>query len=70
MPLYEYKCRKCGHVFDVIHKISEDARDVPCPVCGTKDPVKQMSAVSSVTGTGTSGTVSGGSCGPGGGGFT
>jgi hypothetical protein len=53
----------------VIHKISEDARDVPCPKCGTKDPVKQMSAVSSFSGGG-AGTASGGSCGPGGGGFT
>jgi len=66
MPLYEYKCRSCGHVFDVIHRMSEDARDVPCPKCGTKDPVKQMSAVSSLSG----GSSSGGSCGPGGGGFT
>jgi putative FmdB family regulatory protein len=70
MPLYEYKCRSCGHVFDVIHRMSEDARDVPCPKCGTKDPVKQMSAVSSLTGAGGADTSSGGSCGPGGGGFT
>lgn len=69
MPLYEYKCRSCGHIFDVIHKISEDARDVACPKCGTKDPVKQMSAVSSFSGGG-HGTASGGSCGHGGGGFT
>jgi len=66
MPLYEYKCRSCGHVFDVIHRMSEDAKDVPCPKCGTKDPAKQMSAVSSFSG----GTASGGSCGPGGGGFS
>ena len=66
MPIYEYKCRSCGFIFDVIHKMSEDAREVPCPECGTKDPVKQISAASSLSG----GDASGGSCGPGGGGFT
>jgi putative FmdB family regulatory protein len=33
MPLYEYKCSKCGSAFEVIQKISE----LPikkCPQCG------------------------------------
>jgi putative FmdB family regulatory protein len=32
MPLYEYKCKKCGHRFERIQSFSaEDVKD--CPVC-------------------------------------
>jgi putative FmdB family regulatory protein len=32
MPLYEYKCKKCGHRFERIQSFSaEDAKE--CPVC-------------------------------------
>ena len=34
MPLYEYKCLKCGHVFELLQK----ANDLPlkkCPKCGS-----------------------------------
>jgi putative FmdB family regulatory protein len=32
MPLYEYKCKKCGHRFELIQSFSaEDAKE--CPVC-------------------------------------
>jgi putative FmdB family regulatory protein len=32
MPLYEYKCKKCGHRFELIQSFSAgDAKE--CPVC-------------------------------------
>ena|SRR5271156_1112819 len=32
MPLYEYKCKKCGHRFELIQSFSaEDAKE--CPIC-------------------------------------
>ena len=32
MPLYEYKCKKCGHRFERIQTYSaEDAKE--CPIC-------------------------------------
>ncbi len=32
MPLYEYKCKQCGHRFEVIQSFSaEDVKE--CPVC-------------------------------------
>ncbi len=32
MPTYEYRCEKCGHVFETFHKISkEPLKD--CPKC-------------------------------------
>ena len=33
MPLYEYKCSKCGTTFEVIQKIT-DAPIKKCPQCG------------------------------------
>ena len=33
MPLYEYKCKKCGHRFEKIRKFS-DAPLKKCPECG------------------------------------
>ena len=39
MPLYEYKCLKCGHIFERFQKVN----DLPlkkCPRCGS--PVKKI----------------------------
>ena len=34
MPTYDYECRKCGHSFQRIEKISEHAlKKVRCPGC-------------------------------------
>ena len=33
MPTYEYRCRDCGHTFDVVQAMSDDPLTV-CPVCG------------------------------------
>jgi putative FmdB family regulatory protein len=33
MPLYEYKCNKCGTAFEVIQKIAEPPM-TKCPQCG------------------------------------
>jgi putative FmdB family regulatory protein len=33
MPLYEYKCKKCGHQFEKIQKFS-DKMVKKCPECG------------------------------------
>ena len=35
MPLYEYKCRKCGHRFEKIQRFS-DPEIKKCPECGGK----------------------------------
>ncbi len=39
MPLYEYRCTKCGHVFEKIQKFS-DPHVSECPKCGA--PVEQV----------------------------
>jgi putative FmdB family regulatory protein len=39
MPLYEYKCQKCGHVFELLQKANEQLQ-VKCIKCG--NPVKKI----------------------------
>ena len=33
MPTYEYACRACGHIFEIVQKMSDDPL-VICPECG------------------------------------
>ena len=40
MPLYEYQCKKCKHVFEKIHQSYSDPRVKKCPECG--GPVEQL----------------------------
>jgi putative FmdB family regulatory protein len=35
MPTYEYKCEKCGSLFEVSHSISKN-HEVSCPQCGSE----------------------------------
>lgn len=34
MPIYEYQCPGCGHVFEEWVKVSEAQDTLPCPHCG------------------------------------
>ena len=43
MPIYEYACDQCGHVFDVLQKMSEDPLKF-CPECGADGLRKLLSA--------------------------
>jgi putative FmdB family regulatory protein len=43
MPLYEYRCSKCGHAFEVL--VSSNSVEAPaCPKCGALETEKQLSA--------------------------
>ncbi len=33
MPIYEYRCKKCGYEFELIQKFT-DPQTVKCPKCG------------------------------------
>lgn len=37
MPLFEYKCEKCGHLFEKIEKHTASTTK-KCPKCGAKAP--------------------------------
>ncbi len=43
MPIYEYACKSCGHVFDVLQKMGA-APLVNCPECGKPELKKLLSA--------------------------
>ncbi|SVD74003.1 uncharacterized protein METZ01_LOCUS426857 [marine metagenome] len=43
MPIYEYECRSCAHVFDVLQKMGDDPL-TECPKCGRLDLRKLLSA--------------------------
>jgi putative FmdB family regulatory protein len=43
MPIYEYQCAACGHIFDSLQKVSE-APLTKCPDCGEEALKKLVSA--------------------------
>lgn len=43
MPIYEYRCSKCGHELESLQKISEPVLTA-CPACGEEALTKLMSA--------------------------
>ena len=73
MPMYEFKCVKCGDVFEELIRNSKDNDDVECPECGSHDVTRVLSSFAVSMGS-SGGSLpsfgsSGGSCG-GGGGFS
>ena len=45
MPIYEYKCSKCEHQFEIIQRFSDNPLE-SCPECGQKSVKKLVSAPS------------------------
>lgn len=59
MPLYEYRCGECGHVFETLVRSATRHEEITCPACGSKSVERQIS-VFGVAGRG----GSAGSCAP------
>jgi putative FmdB family regulatory protein len=57
MPLYKYKCVKCGHIIEMLEKCDSAGRHT-CEKCGSRRLEKMMPTFSVRSGPGTSG----GSC--------
>jgi len=67
MPIYEYKCKQCGNVFEEFQKVGDTGENLCCPSCGTPRPEKMFSAFTSSGGDVPSLSSTGGpSCGSGG----
>jgi putative FmdB family regulatory protein len=67
MPIYEYRCEKCGSRFDVLQRVGDDGKHLRCPKCGHEKVEKQFSAFATSGGAPSIGSSSGGgSCGSGG----
>ncbi len=62
MPIYEYRCRKCGEISEKMQKVSEKEDSLICPSCGKGRLEKILSGFSSSKGSGSTP-----SCGPTGG---
>jgi len=45
MPIYEYKCKKCGHMFEQLQKVTEKPLCV-CPKCKKSQLIKLVSNTS------------------------
>ena len=45
MPLYDYKCAKCGHIFEAQQKMSEEPLKF-CPLC--QGPIKRLISASGI----------------------
>jgi putative FmdB family regulatory protein len=47
MPIYEFKCKKCGNTFEKLIFSSDEEAKLACPLCGERDTCKLMSSFSS-----------------------
>lgn len=45
MPLYEFKCNKCGKIFTFLVGVIANNTDPFCPRCGSKELTKLISRV-------------------------
>ena len=43
MPIYEYRCKKCGFTFEIINNSNNEKPPRLCPACGWKSPKKILS---------------------------
>ncbi|MCX5845700.1 MAG: zinc ribbon domain-containing protein [Deltaproteobacteria bacterium] len=43
MPIYEFKCKKCSNVFEILFRSSNESLAVSCPACKSKKTEKLMS---------------------------
>jgi putative FmdB family regulatory protein len=43
MPLYEYRCVACGHRFEVLQRVGDDATGITCPRCDEARVERQLS---------------------------
>lgn len=49
MPIYEFRCKNCGNIFEYLCFKSSDRDQALCPKCGHKKSDLLMSAFSSTS---------------------
>ena len=59
MPIYEFKCNKCGNCFEQLVFASDGDSPQECPQCGKEDTCRVMSSFSCGSG-GSGGSLSSG----------
>jgi putative FmdB family regulatory protein len=43
MPLYEYRCHKCGKRFEMLRRMQDADRELECPECRSEEVERQFS---------------------------
>ena len=43
MPIYEYKCNKCGEKFELRLGFFHNKKSIKCPKCSSEDPERVYS---------------------------
>lgn len=43
MPIYEYRCRKCGARFELRRNMADSDSEIKCPECGKECPERVIS---------------------------
>ena len=61
MPIFEYRCARCGKVYEELIFGDRD-RNVPCPACGSDKTVKIPSVIGGITRGTSSASPCGSSC--------
>ncbi len=64
MPIFEYKCARCGKVFEKLCVRKDENESNDCPSCGSRETERVLSLFSSSR---AAGVFSGASCAPKGG---
>jgi putative FmdB family regulatory protein len=59
MPIFEFRCGKCGENFEVFFRSRDEKVAILCPKCGSKKAKRLMSAFAGKVGR----TSAGGGCG-------
>lgn len=44
MPIYEFRCLKCNHIFELLRLSSDESVDMECPKCTSADFERVMSS--------------------------
>jgi putative FmdB family regulatory protein len=49
MPIFDYRCKECNTLYDILHKGKEITEDIICPSCGSLHYTKLISLPSIIT---------------------
>lgn len=48
MPLFEYRCEKCGRRFGLLVGVTADKSELRCPRCGSRKAQKLISRIAPI----------------------
>ena len=43
MPIYEYRCRRCGETFEKLRSMKDADKSLRCPKCNAEEVERQLS---------------------------